>query len=91
MKIKTNALTEKGNIRPTVRTALIRELSNNRNLFEKAIQVDNRGQFFIEFEDESGTKLYLNFEVTLSTTSIADKPRKLRKVRPQLPIEFEER
>lgn len=89
LKLRTNALTEKGIVRTSVRNAVISKVAHERDMFAKAIQVDNKGQFYIEVEDEKGETIYINFAVTVSRTCISESAQKVRKVRPQAPVEFE--
>ena len=89
MKLKTNAFTEKGIVRTSVRNAIVSKVASDRAMFAKAEQVDNKGQFYIEVEDANGEHLYVNFAVTVSRTCISESAQKVRKVRPQAPVEFE--
>lgn len=79
IKIKTNALTEKGQVRPVVRTSIINKVASDRDMFAKAVQVDSKGQFYIPVQDQAGNVVYINFEVTVSANCIADRAPKTRK------------
>lgn len=79
IRVKTNALTEKGQVRPAVRTSIVNKIANDRDMFAKAVRVDEKGQFYIPVEDNAGNVIYINFEVTVSTNCIADRAPKARK------------
>ena len=90
IRIKTNALTEKGQVRPAVRQAIVEKIANDRNLFASAVRVDNKGQFYIEVADSNNNIIYVNFEITVSANCIADRAPKARKPKADNnPVDFE--
>ena len=90
IRIKTSALTEKGQVRPAVRQAIVEKVANDRNLFASAVRVDNKGQFYIEVADSNNNIIYVNFEITVSANCIADRAPKARKPKADNnPVDFE--
>lgn len=79
MKIKAIAFTEKGQVRPAVRNAIVEKVASDRNIFAQAVRVDNKGQFYVEVQDANGSVVYVNFEVTVSGNCIANRAPKTRK------------
>lgn len=93
-QIKAVAITEKGAVKPNVRKALVEQVAKNRNIFAEALQVDDKGQFYVEVRDGEGQTFYINFEVTVSANCIANRaPKKTKAKAPKAenePISFED-
>ena len=80
MRMKnTVALTEKGQVKPAVRTQLADYVAKHADtIFAKAEKVDGKNAYFIPVEDADGNVIYINFDVTVSTKAPFDRAEKKR-------------
>ena len=79
MKIKSVALTDKGQVKPAVRKAIVDHIAANPSAFASAVRVDGKNVFTMQVTDASGNVVFVNFDVTVSTKAAADRaPRKPR-------------
>ena len=73
MRIKSVALTEKGQVKPVARKAIVNHIAANPNLFAHATRVGDKGVFTMEVTDAAGNVIFVNFDVTVSTKAAADR------------------
>ena len=73
MRIKSVALTEKGQVKPAARKAIVNHIAKNPNLFAHATRVGDKGVFTMEVTDANGNVIFVNFDVTVSTKAAADR------------------
>ena len=73
MRIKTVAFTEKGQVRPAVRKAIVNHIAANPSVFAGAQRVGDKGVFTMEVQDANGDIFFVNFDVTVSTKAAADR------------------
>ena len=79
MNLKNVAITEKGNVKPAVRKALIDYVAENPEVFGEAERVEGKNVFTLEVGDIDGNVIYINFDVTVSNKAAADRaPRKAK-------------
>ena len=77
MKIKSVALTDKGQVKPAVRKAIVDHIAANPSAFASAVRVDGKNVFTMQVTDANGNVVFVNFDVTVSTKAAADRaPRK---------------
>lgn len=88
MIIKTNALTDKGNVRPAVRTAIVKNVDENRDVFKEAVKVSD-SLYTLTATDTNGETIYINFKVTVGTTNGADYATKTKTATSAETIEVE--
>ena len=87
IKVKTVALTEKGQVKPDVRKEVANLVATNRDLFTSAEKVDGKMLFTLPIEDVDGNTFYVNYEVTVSNKPAAE--RAVRKSTPKAKVETE--
>lgn len=87
MKIKNVALTEKGNLKPVVRTEMAKYVAGNPDIFATAEKVEGKNTYFIPVTDVEGNVFYINFDVTVTTKHPADRAE--RKATPKAKVEAE--
>lgn len=73
MKVSVNALTEKGQIKPAVRTKVAAFVDSNRELFAEATKIEGKNSYVLPVLDAEGNTFYVNFDVTISNKSAADR------------------
>lgn len=76
LTIKATALTEKGAIKPAVRTTVAAHVAAHPELFAEATKLDGKNIYVLECKDADGNSLYVNFDVTVSAKSAADRAGK---------------
>lgn len=81
MKIKSVAFTEKGQIRPAVRKAVIEHIAANPAVFAEAVRVGDKGVFTVEVADSNGDIFFVNFDVTVSNKAAADRAERKPRVK----------
>lgn len=87
MRIKNVALTEKGNLKPVVRTEMAKYVAGNPDIFATAEKVEGKNTYFIPVTDADGNVFYINFDVTVTTKHPADRAE--RKATPKAKVEAE--
>lgn len=69
----TCALTEKGQLKPAVRSTVAAYVASHPELFIEAVKVEGKNLYVLECHDADGHTFYVNFDVTVSTLSAADR------------------
>lgn len=69
----TNALNEKGNLRPAVRKAVLEYVARHPETFASAERFEDKGVFTLAVKDAQDNVFYVNFDVTVSTKAAADR------------------
>lgn len=87
MRIKNVALTDKGNLKPVVRTEMAKYVAGNPDIFANAEKVEGKNTYFIPVTDAEDNVFYINFDVTISTKSPYDRAE--RKSTPKAKVEAE--
>lgn len=85
--VKGIAMNEKGNVKAAARKAIADYVAENRDVFAKAEAVKNG--YVAEFVDEDGNVVYVNFEVSVSNKSIADRAEKVHKAKAPVAENFD--
>lgn len=83
MRIKTVAFTEKGQVRPAVRKAIVNHIAANPSVFADAQRVGDKGVFTMEVQDANGDIFFVNFDVTVSTKAAADRAERKPRAKAQ--------
>ena len=87
MRIKNVALTDKGNLKPAVRTELAKYVASNPDIFASAEKVDGKNTYFVTATDLDGNVIYINFDVTISTKSPYDRAERKATSKPKAEVE----
>lgn len=79
---------EKGNVKADARKAIVSYVASNRSVFADAVMNDN-GTYTATVSDSAGNVVYVNFTVTVSTKSAADRAEKKTARKTKVAEDFE--
>lgn len=80
MQISGNFITEKGNLKPAARTAILANVLSNPAILATAEPVGTNGKVYcIPVSDSEGHTAYINIDVTVSTIHPADRKEPVKK------------
>jgi hypothetical protein len=80
MKIKGNFLSEKGNLKPAARTAILANVASNPAILGTA-ELVNAKCFTLPVEDSEGNVAYINIDLSVSTIHPADRKEPVKKAK----------
>lgn len=80
----TNALTEKGQLKPAVRATVAAFIASHPEKFAEAEKVEGKNVYVLPVTDADGNVFYVNFDVTVSTKAGFDRAE--RKSKPKATV-----
>ena len=80
MRIKGNFLSEKGNLKPAARTAILANIASNPAILGTAESV-NAKCYTLPVEDSEGNVAYINIDLSVSTIHPADRKEPVKKAK----------
>lgn len=90
MKINVNALTEKGVLKPNVRSQIAAYVNSHRNLFADAVKLEGKNTYVFPIADANGNTIYIAFDVVVTEKDPAKRSTKRATAKTQETIEIEQ-
>lgn len=89
MKINVNALTEKGVLKPGVRSQIAGYVSRHRGIFANATKIEGKNTYVQEITDANDNTIYVAFDVVITEKNPANRSVKKPSAKASEAVVFE--